>query len=63
MGTQKFGNSKCRNIAENFNVRVFNIAASASHGHKSNRLTHEDVAKRSILQLNNLCFPRFLVVA
>ncbi|KYN29114.1 hypothetical protein ALC57_01456, partial [Trachymyrmex cornetzi] len=53
-------------IAENFDVRVFNVAAPAGRGGRANRLTREDVAKRSILQLNNsdnLRFPRSLVVA
>ncbi|KYN27565.1 hypothetical protein ALC57_03024 [Trachymyrmex cornetzi] len=53
-------------IAEIFDVSVFNVAAPAGRGGRANRLTREDVAKRSILQLNNsdnLCFPRFLVVA
>jgi len=53
-------------IAKNFIVRVFNVAAPAGRGGVSNRLTREDVAKRSILQINNtdnLCFPRSIVAA
>jgi len=53
-------------IAKNFIVRVFNVTAPAGLCGVSNRLTREDVAKRSILQLcnsDNLCFPRSLVVA
>ncbi|EGI60174.1 hypothetical protein G5I_11648 [Acromyrmex echinatior] len=53
-------------IAENFDVRIFNIAVPVGRGRKLNSLMHEDVAKRSILQLNNsdnLCFPRSLIVA
>ncbi|KYM81923.1 hypothetical protein ALC53_07615 [Atta colombica] len=51
-------------IAENFTIHVFKVPAN--HGRQFNRLTCEDVAKRSILQINNtnnLCFPRLLVVA
>jgi len=49
-------------IAENFDVHIFNIAAFAGCG-RTNRLTREDVAKCSILQLNNsqsvfYTFPR-----
>ena len=53
-------------IAENFTVRVFKVSVPASRGRQSNRLTREDIAKRSILQINNtdnLCFPRSIVVA
>ncbi|KYN16237.1 hypothetical protein ALC57_11507, partial [Trachymyrmex cornetzi] len=53
-------------IAENFTVRVFRVALPTGRGRQFNRLTHEDVAKRSILQIinsDNLCFPRSLVAA
>ncbi|KYN21601.1 hypothetical protein ALC57_06024, partial [Trachymyrmex cornetzi] len=53
-------------IAENFTVRVFRVSLPAGRGRQSNRLTREDVAKRSILQIancDNLCFPRLLVAA
>ncbi|XP_011859145.1 PREDICTED: uncharacterized protein LOC105556661 [Vollenhovia emeryi] len=53
-------------IAESFIVRVFNVAAPTGRGGVSNKLTREDVAKRSSLQLgntDNLCLPRSLVVA
>ncbi|KYN19310.1 hypothetical protein ALC57_08361, partial [Trachymyrmex cornetzi] len=53
-------------IAENFTVCVFRVALPTGRGRQSNRLTHEDVAKRSILQIvnsDNLCFPRSLVAA
>ena len=53
-------------IAENFTVRVFKVSVPAGRGRQSNRLTREDIAKRSILQINNtdnLCFPRSIVVA
>lgn len=52
-------------IAQSFTVRVFNVAVPVGRG-KSNKLTHEDVAKRSILQLvnsDNLYLPHSLVVA
>jgi len=47
-------------IAENFTVRVFKVSVSAGCERQSNRLTREDVAKRSLLQINNtdLCFLR-----
>ncbi|KYQ50576.1 hypothetical protein ALC60_10334 [Trachymyrmex zeteki] len=53
-------------IAENFTVRAFRVSLTAGRGRQSNRLTHEDVAKRSILKIvnsDNLCFPRSLVAA
>ncbi|KAL6421672.1 hypothetical protein ACFW04_014487 [Cataglyphis niger] len=51
-------------IAERFDIRVFNV--SISSGRDRVKLTREDVAKRSIITINNrddLCFPRSLVVA
>ncbi|KAL6257807.1 hypothetical protein P5V15_011394 [Pogonomyrmex californicus] len=53
-------------IAQNFNVRVFNVTASRGRGRVSNKLTPKDVAKRSILTISNsdnLCFPRSLIAA
>jgi len=53
-------------IAQNFNIRVFNVAALRGCGGISNKLTRENVAKRSILTItntDNLCFPRSLVAA
>jgi len=47
-------------------VRVFNVTAPAGLGGVSNRLTREDVTKRSILQLcnsDNFYFSRSLIVA
>jgi len=41
-------------IAENFIIRVFKVPID--RGRQSNRLTREDVAKRSILQINNTEF-------
>ena len=35
-------------IAENFTVRVFKVSVPAGRGRQSNRLTREDIAKRSI---------------
>ncbi|KYQ59560.1 hypothetical protein ALC60_01418, partial [Trachymyrmex zeteki] len=49
-------------IAENFTLRVFRVSLPTGRG--SNRLTREDVAKHSILQIinsDNLCFPHSLV--
>ena len=43
-------------IAENFIIRVFKISVPIDRGRQSNRLTREDVAKRSILQINNTEF-------
>ncbi|KAL6265759.1 hypothetical protein P5V15_002570 [Pogonomyrmex californicus] len=40
-------------IAQNFNVRVFNVAAPRGRGRISNKLIREDVAKRSILTISN----------
>ncbi|XP_070171517.1 uncharacterized protein [Polyergus mexicanus] len=51
-------------IAEHFNIRVFNITVPSGRGRV--KLTNEDVVKRSIVTINNsdnLCFPRALVVA
>lgn len=51
-------------ILRSFNVNVFNIAAPARRG-QANKLTREDVTKRSILQLrndDNLCFLRSLML-
>ncbi|XP_011639247.1 ubiquitin carboxyl-terminal hydrolase 34-like [Pogonomyrmex barbatus] len=47
-------------IARDFNVRVFNVAIPRDRGCVSNKLTREDVVKRSILTISNsdnLCFP------
>ncbi|KAL6417099.1 hypothetical protein ACFW04_012980 [Cataglyphis niger] len=51
-------------IAVRFDIRVFNVSVSSGRGRV--KLTREDVAKRSIITINNgddLCFPRSLVVA
>jgi len=48
------------NIAKDFIVRVFNVAAHAGLDGVSNRLTRKDVAKRSILQLYNPIICVFL---
>ncbi|XP_025155139.1 uncharacterized protein LOC112588681 [Harpegnathos saltator] len=53
-------------ILEHFTVNVFNVTLPSGQGAKPNKLTHEGVAKRSILIINNidnLCFPRSLVAA
>jgi len=49
-GTREFGSSKCRRnrYRKRFYCAHFNVAELGS---VSNRLTREDVAKRSILQL------------
>jgi len=41
-------------IAENFTVYVFKVSVPAGRGCQSNRLIRDDVAKRSILQINNI---------
>ncbi|KAL6417215.1 hypothetical protein ACFW04_012907 [Cataglyphis niger] len=54
----------CLDIAERFDIRVFNVSVPSGRGRA--KLTREDVAKRSIITINNadnLCFPRSLVVA
>ncbi|KAL6416989.1 hypothetical protein ACFW04_013046 [Cataglyphis niger] len=54
----------CFDIAERFDIRVFNVSVPSGRGRA--KLTREDVAKRSIITINNaddLCFPRSLVVA
>jgi len=54
------------NIAETFDVQVFNVVLPVGRGGVTNKLTHAGVAKRSILQLgntDNMCLPRSLVVA
>ena len=51
-------------IAEQFNIHIFNIAVPSGRGRIA--LTRENIAKRSIVEINNfdnLCFPRSLVVA
>ncbi|EFN88604.1 hypothetical protein EAI_02365 [Harpegnathos saltator] len=53
-------------ILEHFEINIFNVAAASGRGKKSYKLTHEDIAKRSILTINNfdnLCFPRSLAAA
>ena len=53
-------------IADSFVIRVFNVAVPEGRRRVSKPLTHEDVAKRSILEItnsDNLCFPRSLVAA
>ena len=41
-------------IAENFTICIFKVLISADRRRQFNRLTREDVAKRSILQINNI---------
>jgi len=51
-------------IADQFNIRVYNVSMPLGRGRVA--LTCEDVAKRSIVEINNpdnLCFSRSLVVA
>jgi len=65
MATRKFTGAKwrIRYRRKFYNTRFQSLSTSRR---QSNRLTREDVAKCSILQINNtdnLCFPRSLVVA
>ncbi|XP_036144598.1 uncharacterized protein LOC118646236 [Monomorium pharaonis] len=53
-------------VAQNFSVSVFSVMVPVGRGRSSNKLTREDVTKRSILQINNddnLCLPRALVLS
>ncbi|EFN86087.1 hypothetical protein EAI_07632 [Harpegnathos saltator] len=59
-------NAGGHDILEHFTVDVFSVALPSGQSAKANKLTHEEVVKCSILIIintDNLCFLRSLVVA
>ncbi|XP_032686564.1 uncharacterized protein LOC116851349 isoform X1 [Odontomachus brunneus] len=58
--------AESHDIAERFLITVYNVGMPLGRGGKSNKLTRENMVKRSILNISNrdnMCLPRSLVVA